>query len=80
MNTSRGGVIDENALLESIANGHVGGCALDVFENEPTPDTDILNCDQVSLSPHVGASTKEAQMKIADIIVDLIQQFDRSNS
>jgi len=75
INTSRGGVIDEAALKEAIESGQVSGCALDVFENEPKPDSDLLGIDGLSLTPHVGASTKEAQEKISEIIVKLISEL-----
>jgi D-3-phosphoglycerate dehydrogenase / 2-oxoglutarate reductase len=64
VNASRGGTIDEDALIQALGNGTVAACGLDVFENEPTPRTDILTHPQISLSPHIGASTNEAQNKI----------------
>jgi D-3-phosphoglycerate dehydrogenase / 2-oxoglutarate reductase len=74
VNTARGGVIDESDLLAALESGKVAGCALDVFENEPTPRTDILSHPNISLTPHIGASTVEAQVNIslelAQIIID----------
>lgn len=64
VNTARGGTIDENALLAALDSGKVGGVALDVFENEPTPRQDLLNHPKISVSPHIGASTLEAQRNI----------------
>ena len=74
VNTARGGVIDETDLLAALASGKVAGVALDVFENEPTPNTALLTHPNISLTPHVGASTVEAQVNIslelAQIIID----------
>lgn len=64
VNTSRGGIIDETALLQGLEDGTVAGAALDVFENEPKPNPALLNHPQISVSPHIGASTVEAQRNI----------------
>jgi len=64
VNTARGGTIDEDALLAALASGKVGGAGLDVFDNEPTPRADLLNHPRISVSPHIGASTQEAQRNI----------------
>lgn len=63
-NASRGGTIDEDALIAALDNGTVAGIGLDVFINEPTPRTDILQHPKISLTPHIGAATGEAQEKI----------------
>lgn len=65
VNCSRGGVIDENALIEALDSGKVAFAGLDVFINEPTPSKAILNHAKISLTPHTGASTVEAQDRIA---------------
>lgn len=75
INTSRGGVIDENALLEALESGQVGGAALDVFLNEPTPDERLLNHSNISATPHIGASTVEAQRYIALELADAFIDF-----
>jgi D-3-phosphoglycerate dehydrogenase len=72
VNAARGGVIDEDALLEALASGHLAGAALDVFENEPTPRTDLLASDKIALTPHIGAATLEAQDRIGEELADLI--------
>jgi D-3-phosphoglycerate dehydrogenase / 2-oxoglutarate reductase len=72
VNTARGGTIDEDALIEAIKSGKVRGAALDVFVNEPQPRQDILSMDQISLSPHIGGATVEAQDRIGDELVDQI--------
>tara|TARA_R110002020_G_scaffold35530_16_gene107181 strand:- start:5328 stop:6281 length:954 start_codon:yes stop_codon:yes gene_type:complete len=64
INAARGGILDENALLEAIEDGKVSFAALDVFENEPTPSIKILMHDKISLTPHIGAATNEAQDRI----------------
>ena len=64
VNAARGGILDENALLEGIETGKVSFAALDVFENEPTPSIKVLMQDKISLTPHIGAATDEAQDRI----------------
>lgn len=64
VNTARGGVLNEVALLDFIDNGKVAGAALDVFENEPAPDLPLLMNPNLSLSPHLGGNTIDAQEKI----------------
>ncbi len=64
VNASRGGVIEENDLLEALNSGKVAGAGLDVFENEPKPMAELLNHPKISLTPHIGAATKEAQERI----------------
>ncbi len=72
INTSRGGIVDEQALIEALKSGQIAGAGLDVFENEPTPKEALLRLPNVSLSPHIGASTQEAQEKIG---MELAQKF-----
>ncbi|PZU85528.1 MAG: 3-phosphoglycerate dehydrogenase [Chryseobacterium sp.] len=71
-NTARGGVINEVALLDAIESGKVYGAALDVFEKEPTPEVLILMNPALSLSPHVGGNTLDAQNRIGE---ELAQQI-----
>ena len=75
INTARGGVIDEAALLNALNSGKVGGAGLDVFENEPTPMEALLRHPKVSCSPHIGASTMEAQAYIGMELADKIIAF-----
>jgi D-3-phosphoglycerate dehydrogenase len=63
VNCSRGGIIDEDALYEALKNNKIGGAGLDVFVNEPPKDSPLLTLDNVLLTPHLGASTDEAQEK-----------------
>ena len=64
VNAARGGVVDEIALVNAIKQGKVAQAALDVFENEPTPEMQLLMNPNLSLSPHIGAATGEAQDRI----------------
>lgn len=74
VNCSRGDVLDEDALLEALESGKIGGVGLDVFNNEPTPRKALLTHPRVSMTPHIGASTIEAQNKIgAELATQLIE-------
>lgn len=64
INASRGGVIDEVALLNALDSGKVWAAGLDVFENEPNPRAELLGHPRISVTPHIGASTNEAQTRI----------------
>ncbi len=77
INTSRGGVIDEDALYEAIKAGNLGGAALDVFEKEPAIGSKLAELDNVILTPHIGAQTKEAQSLAANVIGEKIIQILR---
>ncbi len=72
VNTARGNMIDEEALLEGLESGKIGGAALDVFVNEPNPNEAILKHPRISLSPHIGGSTVEAQTNIGLELADKI--------
>ncbi len=78
VNCSRGGTIDENALIEALNSGKVAFAGLDVFDNEPTPRQDILTHPAISLTPHIGASTNEAQERIGSELANLIINFFNS--
>ena len=77
INTSRGGVIDEDALYTALKNGTLGGAALDVFEKEPAIGHKLAELDNVILTPHIGAQTKEAQSLAANVIAEKIIQILR---
>ena len=64
INTARGGTVDEAALLDGLKSGQLGGAGVDAFVNEPTPSKEILSNLKISLSPHIGGSTAEAQLAI----------------
>ncbi|MGB3078330.1 MAG: NAD(P)-dependent oxidoreductase [Saprospiraceae bacterium] len=72
INTARGGVFDEEAILEGLASGQIGGAGIDVFVGEPTPRVEILTHPKISLSPHVGGSTVEAQENVGKELAGLI--------
>ena len=72
VNIARGGVIDENDLIEALNSGKVAYAALDVFENEPTPKKELLHHPKISLTPHIGAATEEAQERIGIELSNLI--------
>lgn len=74
-NSARGGSIDEDALLAALNEGRVKAAALDVFTNEPDPREDLLKHPNISLSPHIGAATAEAQGRVGDELCDLIIAF-----
>jgi len=77
INTSRGGVIDEDALFDALKNENLGGAALDVFEKEPATGNKLATLPNVILTPHIGAQTKEAQSLAANVIAEKIIQILR---
>lgn len=72
VNTARGGSVDEDALLGALKEGRVRAAALDVFVGEPEPREDLLTAGNLSLSPHIGAATAEAQGRVGDELADQI--------
>lgn len=72
VNAARGGVINEDDLLESLDNGKVASIALDVYDNEPTPRKDLLEHSSIACTPHIGAATGEAQARIGVELADKI--------
>jgi D-3-phosphoglycerate dehydrogenase len=79
INCARGGIIDEKALKHFLENGHVGGAALDVFEEEPANENDLIAFDNVIATPHIAASTKEAQLNVAAQVSEEVLQFLQGN-
>lgn len=81
VNCSRGGTIDEDALIAALDSGVVAFAGLDVFENEPTPREDLLKHPKISLTPHIGAATNEAQERIgvelASLIIDHFKESEK---
>ncbi len=73
VNCARGGVVDEEALLEALDSGKVAAAALDVYENEPVKNERLYTHEKVSITPHIGASTKEAQGRIGEEIIDIVR-------
>ncbi len=75
INCARGGTVDETALLKALESGKVAAAGLDVFESEPTPRKELLEHPRVSLTPHIGASTLEAQANIGRELADQLIAF-----
>lgn len=77
INTARGGVINEDDLIEGLSSGKIAHACLDVFENEPRPSVSILKNQKISLTPHIGAATNEAQERIgvelAEKLIDALK-------
>ena len=73
INTARGGIVDEDALAKAIEAGHLGGAALDVFAAEPTVDSPLFRFDNVVVTPHLGASTREAQDKAGTTVAEMVR-------
>ncbi len=79
INDARGGIIDEKALFDGLTSGKVAYAGIDVFINEPTPNPELLKLPNVSLTPHVGGSTVEAQNRIGIELADKIISFFSKN-
>jgi len=75
INTARGGLIDEEALLDALDNDRLAGAAIDVFRTESAEDQRLISHAKISCTPHIGGSTKEAQKRIGGEIVDIISDF-----
>ena len=74
INCARGSVVDERALLENLNSGKLAGAGIDVFPEEPTKNMELVNHERVSVTPHIGASTKEAQKRIGAEIISIIKE------
>ena len=72
INVARGGIVDEAALADAVRTGVIAGAALDVFDVEPTTSSPLFELDSVVVTPHLGASTREAQDKAGDTIADMV--------
>lgn len=75
VNCARGGVVDEAAMLAALDSGKLAGAGIDVYVGEPSPDSKVLNHSKVSVTPHIGASTKEAQSRIGVDVANNIIGF-----
>jgi D-3-phosphoglycerate dehydrogenase len=75
INTSRGAVVDEKELIEALKGGKIGGACLDVYETEPLTDSPLLSLPNVVLTPHIGASTIEAQREAAVVVAQKLKKF-----
>ena len=72
LNTARGGLIDEDALFKAVEEGRVAGAALDVFSKEPPGDSPLLKNGKIIVTPHLGASTEEAQTEVAREVAEQV--------
>ena len=75
INTSRGKVIDQKALMQALVSGHLAGAALDVFETEPPNDKELICLDNLICTPHIGGSTEEAFFNATDIMIRKLRQM-----
>jgi len=75
INCARGGIVDEKALVKALKSGKVAGAALDVFEVEPPTDNPLLKLDNFICTPHLGASTREAQLNVAVAVAEQIVDY-----
>lgn len=76
VNCARGGIVDEGALADALSNGHLAGAALDVFAHEPVPtDSPLLRLDNFICTPHLGASTEEAQQNVAIALAEQLVDY-----
>lgn len=78
INTSRGPILDETALVEALRTRTIAGAGLDVYENEPRVDPGLLELDNVVLTPHLGSATLDTRIAIADCMVDNVLRFLKS--
>ncbi|MFQ6128568.1 MAG: hydroxyacid dehydrogenase [Thermoplasmata archaeon] len=72
INCARGGIVDEDALAGALQEGRIAGVALDVFENEPPKDSPLLKLDNIHFTPHLGASTTEAQRRAGKMVAEQV--------
>jgi D-3-phosphoglycerate dehydrogenase len=73
INVARGGIVDETALADAVREGRIAGAALDVFASEPITESPLFSLSSVVVTPHLGASTREAQDKAGDTIAEMVQ-------
>jgi len=75
INTARGAIVDEQALVDALRAGRIAGAALDVYEKEPAVHPDLLTMENVVLTPHIGSAGRETREQIASVVVDNILAF-----
>jgi glyoxylate reductase len=77
VNTARGGVVDDDAVAEALADGHLAAAGLDVFRDEPRVPPAYRDLPNVVLTPHIGSGSREARAAMAQIVVDEIERVAR---
>ena len=75
INTARGGVVDEKALMKALDEGKIAGAALDVFEKEPPTEWSLVKHPKLVATPHLASSTKEAQIRVGGLTADKVINF-----
>ena len=75
INCARGGVVDENALLAALESGQIAGAGIDVYVEEPTSNINLVRNPKVSVTPHIGAQTNEAQERVGAEVIEIITKF-----
>lgn len=80
INTARGKLVNEKALLEALEKGEIAGAGIDVYCEEPCTNTALLQNEHISLTPHIGASTQEAQFRIGQEIIRLIAEYQHNKN
>ena len=79
VNCARGGLVNEDAVKQALLNNELGGYGCDVYESEPQNDSIFVGMENVVMTPHIGAGTKEAQEKVAVQIAEQISDFFNNN-
>jgi len=80
INTARGKLVNEKALLEALNQGEIAGAGIDVYCQEPCTNTALIQHVKISVTPHIGGSTSEAQFRIGQHILNLIEEYQNNNS
>ncbi len=75
INCARGGVVDESALISALDSGHLGGAGIDVYIEEPTANIALVKHARVSVTPHIGAQTTEAQERVGAEVIGIVRKF-----
>ncbi len=80
INTARGGLINEADLIQALKNNLIKGAALDVFKNEPLEESELFNLENIILTPHIAASTDEAQIVVAEMVANQFCEYFKNNN
>ena len=80
VNTARGGLINETDLIQALKNNVIKGAALDVFKKEPLEESELFNLENIILTPHIAASTDEAQIVVAEMVANQFCEYFKNNN